>query len=73
LLIGLKDAPGRRQAQRLWRHNGAADSADPPSMLSIAHIWSWLIHLPFLGGILVLFALWRLIDSRVIRSRPGRR
>ena len=41
-------------------------------MLSIARVWSFLIHVPFLGGALVLFALWRLIDSRVIRSK-GRR
>jgi hypothetical protein len=41
-------------------------------MLSIAHVWSWLIHVPFLGGALVLLALWRLIDSRVIRSKPRR-
>ena len=41
-------------------------------MLSIAQVWSWLIHVPFLGGALVLLGLWRLIDSRVIRSRPRR-
>jgi hypothetical protein len=38
-------------------------------MLSIAHVWSWLIHVPFLGGALVLLILWRLVT----RGFPGRR
>jgi hypothetical protein len=27
-------------------------------MLSIARVWSWLIHTPFSGAALVLFLLW---------------
>lgn len=36
-------------------------------MLSIAQVWSYLIHVPFVGGALVLFALWRLIEGRIGR------
>ena len=54
------------------RHKTAADSPNQAGMLSIAHVWSFLIHVPFLGGILVLFALWRLIDSRVVRPKARR-
>ena len=41
-------------------------------MLSIARVWSFLIHVPFLGGALVLFALWKLIENYLPRSK-GRR
>ena len=41
-------------------------------MLSISHVWSWLIHVPFLGGALILLALWQLIAQRLPASR-GRR
>jgi hypothetical protein len=30
-------------------------------MLSIAHVWSWLTHVPFLGGAIVLLVLWQLV------------
>jgi hypothetical protein len=27
-------------------------------MLSIARIWSWLIHVPYLGAALIVLVLW---------------
>ena len=41
-------------------------------MLSIAHIWSFLIHVPFLGGALILFLLWKLIETRLPRPKARR-
>jgi hypothetical protein len=41
-------------------------------MLSIARVWSFLIHVPFLGGALVLLVLWKLIEPYLSRSK-GRR
>jgi hypothetical protein len=41
-------------------------------MLSIAHVWSWLIHVPFLGGALVLLILWQLVAGRLPKPK-GRR
>jgi hypothetical protein len=38
-------------------------------MLSIAHVWSWLIHVPFLGGALVLLILWRLATGGFLGRR----
>jgi hypothetical protein len=35
-------------------------------MLSIAQVWSWLTHVPFLGGALVLLALWQLVVVRLL-------
>jgi hypothetical protein len=34
-------------------------------MLSIAHVWSWLTHVPFLGGAIVLLILWQLVAVRL--------
>lgn len=34
-------------------------------MLSIAQVWSWLIHVPFLGGAIVLLCIWQLIAGRL--------
>ena len=34
-------------------------------MLSIAHVWSWLTHVPFLGGALVLLLIWQLAAGRL--------
>ena len=34
-------------------------------MLSIAQVWSWLTHVPFLGGAIVLLALWQLVAVRL--------
>jgi hypothetical protein len=34
-------------------------------MLSIAQVWSWLTHVPFLGGALVLLVLWQFVVSRL--------
>ena len=62
----------RRKAGGNARHKTAADSADPRAMLSIAHVWSWLIHVPFLGGALVLLVLWKLVDDRFGRSKSRR-
>lgn len=36
-------------------------------MLSIARVWSWLIHVPFLGGALVLLIVWQLAAGRLGR------
>jgi hypothetical protein len=33
-------------------------------MLSIAHVWSWLLHVPLLGGALVLLIVWSLARRR---------
>jgi hypothetical protein len=41
-------------------------------MLSIAHVWSFLIHVPFLGGALILLVLWKLIENRLPKAK-GRR
>jgi hypothetical protein len=41
-------------------------------MLSIAHVWSWLIHVPFLGGALILLALWKLLEGRFGRPKSRR-
>jgi hypothetical protein len=38
-------------------------------MLSIARVWSFLIHVPFLGGALILAVLWKLVGDRLGRSR----
>ena len=35
-------------------------------MLSIAHVWSWLTHVPFLGGALILLVLWQLVVVRML-------
>jgi hypothetical protein len=62
------------------RHKAAMDSIDWPrssrpsagsaqggyAMLSIAHVWSWMIHVPFLGGAIVVLALWQLIAVRLL-------
>jgi len=34
-------------------------------MLSIAQVWSWLTHVPFLGGALVLLLIWQLVAGRL--------
>jgi hypothetical protein len=34
-------------------------------MLSIAQVWSWLTHVPFLGGAIVLLVLWQLLAGRI--------
>jgi hypothetical protein len=39
------------------------------AMLSIAHVWSFLIHVPFLGGALVVLILWKLVGDRLGGSR----
>ena len=65
----LNHAPRAGDAQR---HKTAADSADRQTMLSIAHIWSFLIHAPFLGGVLILFLLWKLVETRLPKPK-GRR
>ena len=54
------------------RHKGATDSGDQRAMLSIARVWSFLIHVPFLGGALILFLLWKLVESRLPKAK-GRR
>jgi hypothetical protein len=41
-------------------------------MLSIAHVWSFLIHVPFLGGALILLVLWKLIENRLPRPKARR-
>ena len=41
-------------------------------MLSIAHVWSYLIHVPFLGGAVVLLLLWKLVENYLPRAK-GRR
>jgi hypothetical protein len=41
-------------------------------MLSIARVWSFLIHVPFLGGALILLLVWKLIENRLPRPK-GRR
>ena len=41
-------------------------------MLSISNIWSWLIHVPFLGGAVVVLVLWQLISNRLPKAK-GRR
>lgn len=71
--MALNHAPGGRRAQR-WarRHKTAADSADRQGMLSIAHVWSFLIHVPFLGGALILLVLWKLIENRLPRPKARR-
>ena len=38
-------------------------------MLSIARVWSFLIHVPFLGGALILLFVWKLIESRLPKPR----
>jgi len=35
-------------------------------MLSIAQVWSWLTHVPFLGGALILLVLWQLVVVRIL-------
>ena len=32
--------------------------SETPDMLSIARIWYWLIHVPYLGAALVVLLLW---------------
>jgi hypothetical protein len=38
-------------------------------MLSIARCWSFLIHVPFLGGALIVLLVWKLIESRLPKAR----
>jgi hypothetical protein len=35
-------------------------------MLSIAQVWSWVTHVPFLGGAIVLLVLWQFVVSRLL-------
>jgi hypothetical protein len=41
-------------------------------MLSIARVWSFLIHVPLLGGALILLLVWKLVEGWLPRPKTRR-